>query len=289
MLLGVGQATISPTHADRKVHMRWSAANIPEPHLIRKFTMAITLTSTTTRWAVSLALLFLFAGCNSILAKSKYKEIEVKNGGSINGTVKLSGKIPASEKMKITKDREICGDYIVSERLMVSLGGGISNAVVSLKGVAEGKKWNFPKSLQFDQKKCAFSPHVMVIRPKTEVTVTNSDSIKHNFHTISKGIFSINKMMSSGKSLTIKKRRLRKPGIVRVKCDLHEWMSGWWIVAKTPYTVLTGQDGEFVIKDVPSGEYDLSVWHEKLGETMTKVKVKPGAMTRIVISFPVKK
>jgi hypothetical protein len=56
-------------------------------------------------------------------------------------------------------------------------------------------------------------------------------------------------------------------------------MKGWWIVAKTPYTVLSDEDGIFFITDIPPGTYTLNVWHEKLGETEQTVVIKAGEST----------
>ena len=107
--------------------------------------------------------------------------------------------------------------------------------------------------------------------------VLNSDSVGHNFHTISKGIFNINKKIQPGASLAVKKTKIRKTGIVRAKCDIHSWMGGYWVVADTPYTVLSDADGNFSITDIPAGKYKLKIWHEKLGETSQEVEVSAGA------------
>ena len=57
-------------------------------------------------------------------------------------------------------------------------------------------------------------------------------------------------------------------------------MKGWWIVAKTPYTVLSDDDGNFSITDIPPGTYKLKIWHETLGETEQEVVIKPGETTK---------
>jgi len=69
--------------------------------------------------------------------------------------------------------------------------------------------------------------------------------------------------------------------MVRAKCDIHSWMGGYWVVAESPYTVLTDKDGNFSITDIPAGDYTLKIWHETLGETTQKVSVTAGGNSEV--------
>ena len=61
-------------------------------------------------------------------------------------------------------------------------------------------------------------------------------------------------------------KRLDRPGVVRINCDvLHTWMSAAIVVADTPYVAVTDGHGHFSFNDMPLGAYDLEVWHERLG------------------------
>jgi hypothetical protein len=40
-----------------------------------------------------------------------------------------------------------------------------------------------------------------------------------------------------------------------------------------PYFAVTGEDGSFSLKNVPPGDYTVTVWHEKLGTKEMKVTV----------------
>ena len=71
-----------------------------------------------------------------------YKEIDVKDGGTIVGTVKFDGDIPAAKILKVDKDEQTCGhENRQSEELVVNgESKGIKNVVVSLVDIAAGKK-----------------------------------------------------------------------------------------------------------------------------------------------------
>ena len=238
------------------------------------------------QWIIPLTISLFIFGVGSLEA-AKYKVIKggVKNGGMVSGSIILNPPPSAVKMLKVDKDTEICGGDRPSEELVVSEGGGVKNAVISIEGIKSGKKWGFPKKFVYDQKKCRFVPHLMLVKAKTKGTVWNSDNVGHNFHTVSKGIFSINKKIKANAKMVVKKNKIKRPGVVRVKCDLHSWMKGWWVVAETPYTVLSDENGNFSITDIPPGTYKLKVWQEKLGKTEQDIVIKAGETTKMDVEL----
>lgn len=229
-----------------------------------------------------LACLFIFAAGPASAAKYKVSSGGVKDGGSVSGRITYDGTAPAPEILKIDEDIEACGGDRPSDAILVSADGGIQNVVLSIEKISKGKDWDFPKGgFTYDQKNCSFVPRIMLIKSKMEGVVLNSDSVGHNFHTISKGIFNINKKIQPGSKLVVKKTKIRKTGMVRAKCDIHSWMGGYWVVADSPYTILSDADGNFSIADIPPGNYTLKIWHEKLGESRQKFEVTKGGTTTV--------
>ena len=226
--------------------------------------------------------------CLSIFAASfaeaaSYTALDggVDNGGTVSGRITLDGPPPSPKMLTVDEDVEVCGDERPSEELVVSKSGGIKNAVLSIEDVQSGKEWDLPVEFTYDQKKCRFVPHVMLVKPKAKGVVLNSDPVGHNFHTVSKGIYNINKKMKADSKLVVQENKIRRPGTIRAKCDIHSWMQGWWIVAKTPYTVVSDEDGSYSITDIPPGTYNLKIWHEKLGVTEQSVVIKAGETTEM--------
>jgi hypothetical protein len=61
-------------------------------------------------------------------------------------------------------------------------------------------------------------------------------------------------------------KRLDRVGVIRIDCDvLHTWMSATVVVTDTPYFALTDEHGRFTIDHLPSGAYEVEIWHERLG------------------------
>ncbi|MBI4082491.1 MAG: hypothetical protein HY423_07765 [Candidatus Lambdaproteobacteria bacterium] len=243
------------------------------------------MTSIASRSTVALAAAFAVLAAGAAAWAAPYEEGAVSNGGTLKGTVVLDGVAPPPKRTKVTKDNAACGESVLDESLLVSRSGDVAFAVVELGGLSKGKRWSLPVSFTYDQKGCAFSPHVMAIRPGAAGQVNNSDAVKHNVHTLSKGIFNVNKTLAPGSALGVARDKIRKAGKVRVQCDLHDWMGGWWIVAETPYVAVTGSDGSFEIKDIPPGRYKVAVWQERLGETQRDVEIKPGAATALRVAM----
>ncbi len=78
---------------------------------------------------------------------------------------------------------------------------------------------------------------------------------------------------------------LAEPGLVKLKCDVHAWMSAWIVVRDNPYYAVTGEDGSYRIGDVPPGKYTIVLWHEGLGQVEKQVTVESNRATEV--SFPI--
>jgi plastocyanin len=205
---------------------------------------------------------------------SAYTATIVTDGGSISGVVRFQGRAPAPKPLVISKDRDVCGVHpAYDQSLIVGRHGGIANAVITVVDIASGRAAD-TRPVNFDQRGCEYVPHVLAFVAGTTVNIINSDNILHNVHTES----SVNPVIDFAQpgfkkmiSVTV-----AKPEVIKVGCDAHNWMSGWWYVAANPYYAVTGADGRYTLKDVPPGTYALRVWQEKLGTQTTKVTVKPG-------------
>jgi len=231
------------------------------------------------QWSVVAVSSLLLLGATSAGAPYQVVEGGVTDGGSVAGRVVFDGTPPTPAMLTVDEDAEACGGDRPAVDLMVAANGGIQNVVLTIEGISTGKDWDFPEEFVYDQDQCRFVPHVLLVRPQTSGVVKNSDSIGHNFHSISKGIYNTNKKMNAAAEMRVQGNRIRRPGVVRIKCDIHSWMSGWWYVAATPYTVLTGTDGSFSISDIPAGTYTIKIWHETLGESEQNVVVEPNQAT----------
>jgi plastocyanin len=114
-----------------------------------------------------------------------------------------------------------------------------------------------------------FTPHVLAIQVGTTVDFPNNDPIFHNaFSSFDGQIFDIG-LYPPGKSRSVE---FRRPGVVRVFCNIHPMMSAVIAVLPTPWFATTDKRGGFELPDVPPGEYRLEAFHERaLPETLAAV------------------
>jgi len=206
-----------------------------------------------------------------VSAIAQYSGGDVKDGGSISGTVKFKGTAPAPKKLDVGKDKEVCGKSPKMDQTLIVKDGNLANAVVTITDIKSGKKID-SKKVTLNQEGCEYHPHVLAFTAGTTVEILNPDGILHNVHSYSKANSPFNQAQPKfKKSLDVK---VEKPEAVEVKCDVHGWMHGWLVATPNPYFAVTDGTGSFKLTDVPAGSYTVEVWHEKLGKSSQKVTVK---------------
>lgn len=203
--------------------------------------------------------------------------------GSIRGSITYQGTAPTPEEIRATKDKQVCGKHThTSETLVVDGNGGIRYAVVSIDPVQGGKSFDSAVP-QLDQRGCWFYPHVQVVPAGVELEILNNDGILHNLHTYPEKNKPIN--MAQPKFRKVLKTSFAEPDIVRVSCDVHNWMNAWIVVAKHPYYVVTSEDGSYELDGVPPGTYTLTAWHETLGTQTQSVTVETEGTAEVNLTF----
>ena len=222
---------------------------------------------------------------------AKYKEIDVKDGGSISGMVAAGSAKEKTKSFTISKDPQICGEGSREVPLVKITNGVVQNAVVYLAKVKQGKA--FPdelKNIKLDQKKCEFLPSFSVMANGGKLTAVNSDGTLHNIHTyelIGKARRTVMNVSqpNAGDSVT-KKVKMRKGAGMKIECDAHDFMHAYMFVAKSPYYAVIDEKGGFKIDNIPAGKYKVVLWHGFLGEVKGgEVEVKAGGDTAVKLSF----
>ena len=179
----------------------------------------------------------------------KYREVEVSDGGTVQGKVVFNGAVKKKTVLP-TKDKRVCGGIRKEPLILVGGGGEVKDSVVVPEGIGSGKAWPemMTKVPVLDQKNCRFQPHVQVAR-QGSLDIVNSDPVLHNTHGYYGKRTAFNVALPEQDQKVTKV--LKRPGTVKVDCDAHGWMLGWVQVVDSPYFFQTGEDGTFSITDVP--------------------------------------
>ena len=215
-----------------------------------------------------------------------YQEMEVTNGGTIQGKVTLFGKMPYPRiyHLVLFPNIDMCAEIDtddemnrVLEDFKVSPDGGLKDVVVTLEHVDAGKPFN-KEPINITAENCKFLPDVNVIRQGESFKIDNIDAVMHNSQVYQKerGKILLNipipaEEVSDGK-ITFK----RKYKIMQMICGMHEFMQTWGYRVQNPYYAQTKIDGNFKIDNIPPGEYKVTAWHYLIKRQSQKVKIAAG-------------
>lgn len=56
-----------------------------------------------------------------------------------------------------------------------------------------------------------------------------------------------------------------EPLPVMIRDAIHPWMRGLVVIRSNPYFAKTDADGKFRIRNVPVGDHEFKIWHERVG------------------------
>ena len=215
-----------------------------------------------------------------------YQEIEVKNGGTIQGKATLVGKMPFPRiyHLILFPNIDMCAEIDTDDEMnrvlndfKVSPDGGLKDVVVTIQQVDAGKPFN-KDPINIVAENCKFLPDVSIIRQGETFKVDNLDAVMHNSQVYQKerGKILLNipipaEEVSEGK-ITFKK----KYKIMQMICGMHEFMQTWGYRVQNPYYSQTKIDGNFKIDNVPPGEYKLTAWHYLMKKQTQKIKIASG-------------
>lgn len=115
-----------------------------------------------------------------------------------------------------------------------------------------------------------FVPRVLVVPVGSTVRFPNRDPILHNVFSVAQGNAFDLGLAGEGEGGTT---TFRKPGVVRVFCNVHHSMVAYLLVLAAPFHTTPGEDGRFALRGVPSGPGRLTVWHERSEPRTVEVRV----------------
>jgi len=202
--------------------------------------------------------------------------------GNVAGRITVAGVHQRPRPLPVFKNRTFCGPTVANETLIIGADGGLQNAAVILRP----RGWRpalRPGLLVLDNEQCAFRPHVQIGVVGSELLLKNSDPILHTVHARLGKETLFNVGLPTWRQVA---KRLARAGVVRIDCDvLHTWMSAAIVVTDTPYFALTDAAGGFKIGGLPGGEYEMEVWHERLGSRKRVIAVAPSGTVNIELVY----
>ena len=176
---------------------------------------------------------------------------------------------------------------VVTKRYEIVTTGGVlaTNppvAVVYLEG--SFTKTANPPTKEVAQKDLTFIPGLLAVPVGTKVEFPNLE--KDTYHNIFS--YSPAKRFDLGRyrpdEKPVPSQVFDVPGLVTLRCDIHEHMRGLILVLATPHFTTTDESGRFRLKGLPAGHYTLKAWIDSRTTREHPVDLKPGSTLHV--DFP---
>jgi hemoglobin len=141
----------------------------------------------------------------------------------------------------------------------------------------QGGKRRTPKHRVIEQRGKQFAPRVTAVPVGSTVAFPNFDEVFHNVFSLSRSRAFDLGLYKSGEAREV---TFDKPGIVRLGCNIHAYMSAYIVVVDAPHYVVTASDGSFELKRLAPGKYRLQAWTERSAKpASSEVEIRTGQNT----------
>ncbi len=177
------------------------------------------------------------------------------------GVVSESSLAQAVIEGRVELPKTSAAPVVIKRYEIVTQGGVLATkpplAVVYLEGPFP--KRNSTAAKEMLQKDLTFVPALLPVQTGTRVAFPNLDDTYHNIFS-----FSPPKRFDLGRyrpdERPIPSVVFDAPGLVTIRCDIHEHMRALILVLDTPYFAASDAEGRFRLSGLPPGRYTLKAW-----------------------------
>lgn len=209
--------------------------------------------------------------------------------GTVSGKASYTG-TPAQPKPIDMSDEPACAKQhasrVMAENVVTGPNHALQNVVVYISAGAPDGAQVPTQAAVFDQKGCQYTPHILAMHTGQQLKIVNSDQTSHNIHPLAKNNREWNKSQPPGAPPIVE--QYDNPEFIPVKCNVHPWMRGYFVVLKTNHFDVTKSDGAFRLPNLPPGKYTITAWHESYGTQSADVTISGDETKEVNFTFKVK-
>lgn len=195
---------------------------------------------------------------------------QIAAAADVTGKVTLKGTPPPEKNIVFDDTCSALHPKVTTTRhYVVGKDNGLANVFVYVSKGLEGKKFTPPSTVvEINQEGCMYDPYVSGVMVGQTLKFKNSDPLMHNVHALpivdGNTEFNFAEPNQGDVNDTKWTASITKPEVmVKIKCEVHQWMFCYVGVVDNPFFAVTDQDGKFTIKDLPPGKYTLTAYHLK--------------------------
>jgi plastocyanin len=146
----------------------------------------------------------------------------------------------------------------ISGQVLGQDGKPIANAVVFVQEPASLQPASASSTAIMDQFNKTFVPQMLPIAVGTQVRFPNRDQIRHHVYSFSRPKrFELPLYKGEDAPPVL----FDKPGVVKIGCNIHDWMSAIILVLPNDHFAVTRDDGTFSLPNLNAGQYTITAWH----------------------------
>jgi plastocyanin len=212
----------------------------------------------------------------AVLSAGALSFAEALETGRVEGRVSITIPVPAAPPSAAYGARRV-------ERPAARIGSEPSNVVVFIQNAPKAAEVPVTRA-RILQENETFIPRVVAITRGSAVDFPNGDPFFHDVFSLSRAAtFDLG---SYPKGQT-KSHVFRRAGLVKVYCHIHSHMSASIMVFDHPYFTIPKPDGTFALEAIPEGTYQISAWHERIGEHRQSIRIEAGRTSEIQFALPI--
>jgi plastocyanin len=160
----------------------------------------------------------------------------------------------------------LAAERAITGRVLDQDGKPVAQAVVFVQEPLGAQSARAPAVM--DQFNKAFEPEVLPIAVGTQVRFPNRDQIRHHVYSFSR---------PKRFELPLYKGEDAPPvlfdqaGVVKIGCNIHDWMSAIILVLPNEHYAVTDEEGRFTLTGFPAGTHTITAWHARSREKAEEI------------------
>lgn len=215
-------------------------------------------------------------------------DAEIEPGwGHLKGRFIYDGPAPAPGRIVMTPP--IANQPLTDESLLVDAEtSGIANVVVYLrtKAVAVHPAYQqFSPAVKLTLAGGRVRPHIASIRLDQRLRIQNLDAVAYNLNLAPLLDKADNPLLPPGNVFERPAFKRSQTIPQPISCNIHPWLKSYILPRDNPYVAITDdREGRFEIRNLPAGELEFQIWHERVGYLAAKPEWRTGKFKLTIVS-----
>lgn len=203
--------------------------------------------------------------------------------GSITGTVTL----PSVQTPRATARGNLYRSRLSAETpsgasAQTAASSAFDDVLVSAHPLTFKPKVEPLQGAKIIQKNATFIPRVLPVTQGTVVEIVNDDPFYHNVFTLGQGErFNIGRRPTGD----VQTKKINGLGETKLFCDIHTQMNAVIMSYDTPYFARAQANGNYELKNLPDGAYEVRVYHPNFPMLKERVEIRSGQAVRKDFAF----